>query len=205
MRVELDPGDPGVPLRFDTKFDSVLRRLAGLQTHGGSELGECFYAAAHIRDGDLDDWHRAWSELAHRVETRAATSLERRHSVSARNGFLRAYTYHRAALAFMDPRTDDRFAAQLEHARSCFRRSAALSDPAIERVEVPFDAHTLPGYFVAAGTMSAPAKTLVVVGGEDAYGEDLYGYIGPAATSRGYNLFVVDLPGKAICCRRAWL
>jgi hypothetical protein len=116
--------------------------------------------------------------------------------MSARDAFLRAYTYHRSARAFMDPPTDDRFAAQLEHARSCFRRAAALSDPVIERVGVRFDAHTLPGYFVGAGTMSAPAKTLVVVGGEGTFAEDLYGYIGSAATSRGYNLFVVDLPGQ---------
>ena len=196
MRAEPSPGDPGVPLRFRTQFDSLLQRFAGQQTYGGSELSECLYAAAHIRDGDLDDWHRAWSELARRVEARAARSLECRHAMSARDAFLRAYTYHRSALAFMDPPTDDRFAAQLEHARSCFRRAAALSDPVIELVDVPFDAHTLPGYFVSAGSMSAPAKTLVVVGGEDSYGEDLYGYVGPAATSRGYNLFVVDLPGQ---------
>ena len=108
----------------------------------------------HPSDGDLDGWHRAWSSWLV-VWRRALRHPWSADTLGARGRVLAGlHLTTGCPLTFMDPPTDDRFAAQFEHARSCFRRGAALSDPVIERVDVPCDAHTLPGYFVSAGSMS---------------------------------------------------
>jgi hypothetical protein len=84
-------------------FEFVFQWILGMQTHGASEVGESFFAASQIKDGDPASWVKAWQALAERVEQRAAASFERGHLVSAREAYLRAYTYYRAAFAFIDP------------------------------------------------------------------------------------------------------
>jgi hypothetical protein len=73
-------------------FEFVFQWILGMQTHGASEVGESFFAASQIKDGDPASWVTAWRALAARVEQRAASSLEREHVVSAREAYLRAYT-----------------------------------------------------------------------------------------------------------------
>jgi pimeloyl-ACP methyl ester carboxylesterase len=138
----------------------------------------------------------AWSALARQVERRAAAALAAGHAVSAREAYLRAYVYHRAALTFINPFDAATARPAWLHAVDCFRRSAALMEPVVEPVSVPCGGVGLPGYFVAPGDGQAKRKTLIMIGGGDTYVEDLYLMIGQAAVKRGYNLLIVDLPGQ---------
>ena len=186
-------------LRYHFKhptFDFFFQWLAGTETHGGAELGEAFVAASEIHDGDIEGWTRAWTALAQRVEQRAADGLSQGHLVSAREAYLRAYIYYRAALVFMNPRADQRFSEQLEQARLCFRCGASLLDLPLESIHIPFESTTLPGLFLKAAADDAPRPTLIMIGGGDTFLEDLYYYIGPAGQKRGYNVLMVDLPGQ---------
>jgi pimeloyl-ACP methyl ester carboxylesterase len=133
--------------------------------------------------------------VARRVEQRAQQSIAAGHTVSAREAYLRAYVYNRAALTCIDP-SDAAAEPTWHHAVDCFRRAAALMDPAPEPVSVPWDGANLPGYFLAPADDKAKRKTLIMIGGGDTYVEDLYLIIGPAAVKRGYNLLIVDLPGQ---------
>jgi hypothetical protein len=65
-------------------------------------------------------------------------------------------------------------------------------------IEVPVEGKALPGYLLKPAIDVEPRKTLIMLGGGDTFGEDLYGYIGPAALRRGYNLALVDLPQQGI-------
>ena len=182
--------------RFKTPaFEFMFQWVLGMQTSGGSEIGESFYAASLVRENDAQSWVAAWRTLALRVEQRAEQAIAAGHSVSAREAFLRAYVYYRAAMMCIEP-----LSAAAEptwhHAVNCFRRSATLMDPVPEPVLVPCAGTELPGYFVAPGDGAAKRKTLIVIGGGDTYVEDLYLIIGPAAVKRGYNLLIVDLPGQ---------
>ena len=114
-----------------------------------------------------------------------AKSDGRGHLVSARESYLRAYSYYRAPLAFLSPiEHPERFRSQYAHARACFRRAASLFDPPIEPVDIPFEGTNLPAYLIAPRTDGTPRKTLIMAGGGDTFVEDLYAYIGPAATKR---------------------
>ncbi len=182
--------------RFKTpSFEFMFQWLLGMQTNGGSETGESFYAASLVQENNPQSWVSAWTTVARQVEQRAAAALAAGHTVSAREAYLRAYVYNRAALAFISP-----FAAAArpawQHAVDCFRQAAALMDPVVEPVSVPCGGVDLPGYFVAPADGQAKRKTLIMIGGGDTYVEDLYLIIGPAAVRRGYNLLIVDLPGQ---------
>jgi pimeloyl-ACP methyl ester carboxylesterase len=194
------PRDPRVRYHFKTKpFEFMFQWILGSCSNGGAEIGEVMYAAAQITEGDGESWYRAFTEAGERVLTRAGGSLEARHTVSAREGLLRAYVYFRSAPLFLSPRDDKRYRGSYERARECFRRAAGLLDPALEEVEVEFDSTTLPGYFAAAEKASSDerhAPTLLMIGGGDTFVEDLYFYIVPQATRRGYHVLFVDLPGQ---------
>jgi hypothetical protein len=177
-------------------FEFVFQWVLGAQTNGGSEVGECFYAASQVKENDPQSWVVAWITLARSVEQRAYAALSAGHKVSAREAYLRAYTYYRATLMFISP--FDSIAAKpvWQRAVECFRQAAILLEPIIEPITIPFNSIGLPGYFIAPKDGQAKRKTLIMIGGADTYVEDLYLFIGPAAIKRGYNLLFVDLLGQ---------
>ncbi|HEX2909767.1 MAG TPA: alpha/beta fold hydrolase [Chloroflexia bacterium] len=192
------PRNPVIRFHFRFPiFDFFFQWLLGAQTHGGSETGEAFYVASKIRNADAESWIQEWQALARRVEARAETSFKQAHYVSAREAYLRAYTYNRAPLAFMSPYRDSlRYQSCYRKAQACFRQAVALLNPPGEIIEIPFEGRNLPGYFFTPDASPTRRKTLIMIGGADTFVEDLYAYIGPAALKRSYNLLIVDLPGQ---------
>jgi hypothetical protein len=179
-------------------FDFFFQWVLGAQIHGGAEVGEAFYAASRIQEANPESWKREWQALARRVEARALVSLEHKHLVSAREAYLRAYTYYRIPLAFMSPRHDSGYESLYRKAQSCFRKAIVLFNPPGEVIEIPFEGKVLPGYFFRPDGSDTRRKTLIMIGGADTFVEDMYAYIGPAALKRDYNLLIVDLPGQGI-------
>jgi pimeloyl-ACP methyl ester carboxylesterase len=165
------------------------------QTYGGASAGETFYAASRINEKDPESWIYEWSALAARVEAEGAKALERVHKVSAREAYLRAYTYHRTATLCL-PVADPRFRTTWQTMRSCFRRAAELFDPPIEPVEILYEGSALPAYFARAEVADERRPTVIVIGGGETFCEELYFWGGAAAAQRGYNALLVDMPGQ---------
>ena len=188
----------------DPEFDYQLLRAMGVADYGGATVGECLAAASAIVDGDTRSWVRAFGELADRVEEQARRCLDSGHLVSGRDHLLRASTYHRTAAYYAD---DD--PAVLEErgrrSRECFVGAAALFEPPVEPVSIPFEDAMLPGYLVrplGRGVASADtSRSLVVVGGFDSSAEELYFQLGAAGATRGWQVLVFDGPGHAGCMR----
>jgi pimeloyl-ACP methyl ester carboxylesterase len=169
--------------------------MLSYQREGGATVGECFYAASQIKDGDPESWVKAWIELANHIESQAAQALEKKHRVSAREAYLRACTYHRAALFCVRPR-DPRLYETWRKFRHCFQQAAALSDTPIESIEIPFEGKALPAYFMRVDNSDEKRPTLIMIGGGESYVEELYFWIGPAGVRRRYHVLLVDLPGQ---------
>ncbi|WP_338670159.1 alpha/beta hydrolase family protein [Pseudodesulfovibrio methanolicus] len=182
----------------DTDMDFHFGNLVLGATHnGGAEIGEAFYAASRIKDGDAADWQKEWFELAGRVETRGLKSLAAGHTVSARDQLLRAAYYYRLSLLAMLP-SDPEFTVRGEKSRALMRKAGPLFDPPLEYVEIPFEDTVLPGYFRKADNSGKPTKTLLMIGGGETFIEDLFFYLEPQAHTRGYNFMTVDLPGQGM-------
>src|SRR5579884_902199 len=157
----------------------------------GSEIGECYSAASMIQEGDIESWKVAWNTLAQQVEEIGHRAEARGHRVSAREAYLRAVTYYRNVGWAMRP-SDPAFQTMIEKYRLLFQKFAALSDPPIEFVEIPYEGRVLPGYFIRPDA-SAQKRPTIICG--DNTCEVLYYWIAPPAAERGYNALVVDQPG----------
>lgn len=179
---------------FDHKdMDYYLMWVMGREVYEGSAAEECLAVAARIKDGDAASWQQEWLALAEQVEGQAAGQT----GDQARRAYLRACTYYRAPL-FVMRRNDPAFDSTWQKMQSCFQKAAALFDPPIERIEVPFDGHLLPGYFWKPDGSEQKRPTLVVFGGIETFAEDCYFMVGNSGTERGFNLMTVDLPGQGM-------
>jgi pimeloyl-ACP methyl ester carboxylesterase len=82
--------------------------------------------------------------------------------------------------------------------QACFRQAAALFDPPIAAVEVPYQGHRLPGYLWKVDGSDRKRPTLIVFGGIETFAEDCYFMTASAGPARGYNMLTVDLPGQGL-------
>jgi len=171
--------------------------VLGSAVNGGVEIGEAFYAASQIKDGDAASWQKEWYDLAKRVEARGLRALKQGHKVSARDQLLRAAYYYRISLLAMQPDNPQLEKRGLK-SRSLMKRAGALFDPPLEYFEIPFEDTVLPGFFRKADSSGRPARTLLMIGGGETYIEDLFFYIARQAHDRGYNFMTVDLPGQGM-------
>src|SRR3989442_5557356 len=152
-------------------LDYFLMYALACQTYQGSAYGECFYAASHIHEEDLESWIQAWTAAAQKAEAYGRNADAKGHRVSAREAYLRAATYYAVSLIAMSPR-EPRFRETFGTYRATFRRSAAFHDIPLEIVEIPFEGKSLSGYFWRAANSSEKRPTLIVLG--DRFAEELY-------------------------------
>ena len=184
------------PLYFQDPFtDFAFLVTLSKQAFKGAEIGECYSAAAQIREGDVLSWREAWSTLAEKVEALARSAEAKGHRVSARQSYVRAVTYRRNVLMGGFRASDPGYRATFEKSRVLFMRFAALSEPPIEFVEIPHAGTVLPGYFLRPDASGKKRPTVII--GDNA-SEELYYWIGPPALERGYNALLVDLPGVGL-------
>ncbi|MCA9910504.1 MAG: alpha/beta fold hydrolase, partial [Anaerolineae bacterium] len=185
-------------LYFDHKdMDYYLSWIIGREIYDGADREECMATARRITNADAASWQREWRALAERVEAEAQAALDRGDSETARKTYLRACTYYRAPL-FIMRRTDAAFDDNRRKMQACFRQAAALFDPPIEAITVPFDGHALPGYAWKVDASGAKRPTLIVIGGIETFAEDCYFMVASAATAHGFNAITVDLPGQGM-------
>lgn len=196
---EFDMHAPYVRYHFedpdmDFTFGSVV---LGSSSNQGCEIGEAFYVASQIKDGDAASWQEQWLKMAKRVEDRGLASLAGGHTVSARRQLLRASNYYRFALMAMLP-DDPRLRPTAAKSREAMKKAGKLLDPPMEYIEIPFEGTVLPGYFRKAKNDGTPRKTLLMLGGGETFAEDLVFYLMPQAIERGYNFMTLDLPGQGL-------
>ncbi|MGB8212524.1 MAG: alpha/beta fold hydrolase [Anaerolineales bacterium] len=178
---------------FDNEdMDFNLMWVLGQASAGGAELGECIHVAARIKDGDTESWIAEWTEAGQRLEARAQAAEQAHHLVSARETYLRAFSYFHISTLFTRPQ-DKRLAENWRGGTACFQKAAALFNPPIVPIEVPFQPYPLHGYFMPALNGVAKAPTLIYVTGGEGWAETAYFWVG-AGRSRGYNIVAVDLP-----------
>lgn len=195
---DFDAHKPSTKLHFDDgEMDFALVLIVGATMNHGAEIGEAFYTAAQIKEGNATSWQEEWIKMAQRVQARGEESLAGGHTVSARSQFMRACSYYRGALVSMLP-DDPRFKDTAGKARSLMIRAGQLMDPPLEYFEIPFEGTVMPGYFRAASSSRTPTKTLMMIGGGETFAEDLVFYIAREAFERGYNFLTVDMPGQGL-------
>jgi alpha-beta hydrolase superfamily lysophospholipase len=80
-----------------------------------------------------------------------------------------------------------------------------LLDTPVEQVLIPYEMTALPGYFYRPNDSEKPRPTLLVHGGYDSIGEELYLLVAAAAIQRKYNCLIFEGPGQGALIREQHL
>lgn len=151
-------------------------------------------------------WHKAWEEMAGRVEGLAARDEETGNWLSAGRKYLRASIYFFVAerhLSHLDPQKIETY----KRALATFRKGVELERGPVEIVEVPFGESSLPALFVSAPA-EGPSPCMIHFDGFDITKEILYlHHVGREYRRRGISVLIVDHPGvgEALRIRNMYL
>ncbi|OBJ14263.1 S9 family peptidase [Mycobacterium sp. 1245801.1] len=186
--------------RDDTSFWFETLRVLGATAYGAADIGEVLTTAQAITAGDYDGWYDQWLATADRVAAEAEKALATGHAVSARDGLMRASNYYRSADFYLHGKpTDPRISHAYTRARECFQKAAALFNPPIEPIEIPYENTVLRGYFYPAqclGGDGGPRPTVVMHSGFDGTCEEMHALGAVAGQERGYHVVTFDGPGQ---------
>ncbi len=198
----------------DPTFSLQLLRVIGETYYKGADIGECLSTAYRIKEGDFESWCQEWLKTAERVRRYADESLALGHKVSAREAYLRACNYFRAAEFLLIDPADHRIQTTWGKSKECFSKATALFSQPVEPIEIPYEGTTtLPGYFYRTDNDNSsssnhgndritPRPTLIVHGGFDSTLEELYASAAAPALERGYNCLTFEGPGQGGVIRK---
>lgn len=174
----------------------LVQRLMDEAVQDGADLNECFRTLERIPDKDFESWYREWMRTGEKIERLAQEAAQKGHLMTAKDEYIRAFTYYRTAqfwLEYEDPRKNSAFLKALD----CFQKSNRLRPSLYERVAIPFEGITLPGYFVPAqGKTKGKAPVVLYVGGADTFAEQLIFMGVSRITKRGISCLTMTGPGQ---------
>jgi hypothetical protein len=114
-----------VKLHFDDEdMDFNLMWVLGQSGAGGAELGECPSVASQIKDPE--GWVTEWTKAGQRLESQAQAAEQTHHLISAREAYLRAFSYYQASVFCARPQ-DKLLAENWRRATSLLQKAAASS------------------------------------------------------------------------------
>ena len=184
------------PFSDNPDFDFEIRNVLGLAVGGGADPGEVLAATAGIHKNDHAGWFRAWQQLGRRTAEAAQGAATAGHRVSAAGGFLRASAYFGVAVnAASSLKAPTELAPTFREQREAWEAFIANTPMAVQRVDIPYESSSMPGWFFRPARPSS-APTLVAVNGSDGSLAGLWASTGAAALERGYNVLLFDGPGQ---------
>jgi esterase FrsA len=172
------------------KAEVQRRADRGMPPLGGIAAEDARAALARISSLEREEWAIAFNDIA-RAHRERAESLEPRDRAGAAKAYWQAWrTYH-----FSRWPTENSPAKQdaKQRALEAFRKHAALVDPPIETVRIPFDGKQIVAYLRLPREVR-PAPLVFGIAGLDSRKEDVAAHT-DGYLKHGIGIFAVDLPG----------
>jgi dienelactone hydrolase len=194
MATDIDNGGalvPGGGRNFEQLKLEVQRRADhNLPPLGGVAAADARAALSSVSSLDREKWAQAWCRVAetHWQQAQAAGAASRKTACGE---------YWQAWRLFHFARWPTENVPAKEHARQraleAFRRYAALLDPPIEIVRVPFEGSEIVAYLRLPRDVR-PAPLVFGIAGLDSRKEDIAAH-SDACLKQGIAQFAIDLPG----------
>jgi dipeptidyl aminopeptidase/acylaminoacyl peptidase len=128
-------------------FNIMAIRAHSMSNSGCTDVGEVLRALIGMnRAGDPDEWHNRWRNMADSVHFLAEKAEREDHLVTARKAYLRSSTYYRFATLFI--KKDARALEMYRKHINDFSKFASLSEPVIERVQIPYEGIHMAGWYI---------------------------------------------------------
>ncbi len=189
---------PTIELSPDECFQFEILRTLSHARYGGSDIGEVLQAAAVIKPGDFESWYDTFNKLALHINGQADRIDASKNVVSARDTYLRASTYFRAADFFLHGRPDDpRINKLWDQQISAFDKAIALLPVPGERLVLKGDGFDIPAiYYRPWPADDTPKPTIILGNGFDGAQEEMLHTFGLAGLERGFNVITYEGPGQ---------
>jgi dienelactone hydrolase len=204
MKRSVDQGDRGADYstqrltqryRFnDPNMDLFFLGALSWGAAGGLSVGEAFYVASQIEDGNPDSWADAFEKQAGILIAQSERWLQKENIRAAGEIHLKTFAAYRSAWQFVIP--GERF----DH---LFKSSIRYFDVAMKELQLPatrfsvaYGGGELPGHYYQSADSTAP--TILIIGGADTCHEDRFLSQGRYYFDRGYSVALVDLPGQGL-------
>ncbi|MBU9818608.1 alpha/beta fold hydrolase [Rahnella sp. BCC 1045] len=179
----------------DIDMDLFFMAAVSWGPSGGLDIGQAFYVAENITDGDADSWVNAFSLYANELNKQADAWKIQGWTRSAGEQRLKAFAAYRSAWQFALPGSKSFIDLYTSHHHAFMLSLRELQFPATP-FETPFKGGRLPGVFIKNHHVGAPV--VIVIGGADTCLEDLFLSQGRMLWERGYSVAMVDLPGQGM-------
>jgi hypothetical protein len=181
----------------DPGFDFVTRSMIGYAAQGVMDVGQVFATIARVKDGDADSWYAAWRQTAEKLHGQAKASLAAGHIATAHRQFLAASEGYAQAVAFLDGQTDKTtFKPTFTLQTECWEAFIDTSAGRIERIAVPYEQDSLPGFLFRPDSSGAKRPTIVMTNGSEGSKSGLWAWGVSSTLARGWNAFIYDGPGQ---------
>ncbi|HEY6331957.1 MAG TPA: dipeptidyl aminopeptidase [Blastocatellia bacterium] len=190
---------PEVPTHFfaDQSFDFTFQIALGTAYYRGANPGKILRIASQIKAGDSEGAYQALRKAGYEAQQIAVDCARRGHRVSAREAYLWAGNYIFASTYFLDGTNEpSRFLPTWKDYYACWEQAAALSDPPIERVSIPYEGTTLTGWFFRVDEKKKRRPLLILNNGSDGSEADMWVMGAAGGLARGYNCLTFDGPGQ---------
>jgi hypothetical protein len=187
----------------DPDFGFTALIALGGSYYGGGDPGRLLAIVSRIKAGDFESAFAAYHDTGVEARTLAEQAAAKRHNVSAREAYLWAAGYFSAALRFLDGTKDpDRMLACWQEYNACWSAAAALFDPPIERLEIPYEGGRLTAWFLRADRSRRRRPLVILNNGADGLEWSSYIRGAAGALARGYNCLILNGPGQ---CDSLWV
>lgn len=180
------------------EWDFTVRSILGKSARGGADAGEVLATVASVQPGDRAGWFAAWVALGERVAAIAAGSAAAGHRVSAARAYLRAADYFAVAVNSVDGLGGDTagLLPAFRASRAAWEGFVANTRWPVERVDVPYEGSSMPGWLFRPDGSGAKRPTLVLNNGSDGSISGCWCEGAEGGLERGYNVLLFDGPGQ---------
>jgi hypothetical protein len=197
------------PFFKNDDFNFLTEIALGSVYWQAADVGEVLTTVDRIHDGKARSWVDEWTATADRLTQLAAASAAAGRRRSAAGQYLRGSLYYSLATYSADGTEDPAlFASLWEKHRDAwdqFVDQGEFGGAMAERIGIPYEGTTLPGYFFrsgadgadgAVGAIGSLRRTLIFNNGSD--GSMAGAWTGgiAAALGRGWNAMTFDGPGQ---------
>ncbi|MGA2181439.1 MAG: alpha/beta fold hydrolase [Bryobacteraceae bacterium] len=181
----------------DPDFGFTAQIVQGGSYYRAGNPGKLLAIVSKIKAGDFESAWQSYHQAGVESRTLADQAAAKRHNVSAREAYLWAASYFSAALRFLDGTADpERMLPCWQEYAACWSAAAALFDPPMERVEIPYEGASLTGWFLRVDNSRRRRPLVVLNNGADGLEKSMYVLGGAGALARGYNCLIFNGPGQ---------
>ncbi len=181
-------------LNFQTLF---ALGEAGQVTAAGEVIAVVAQANAAPGGATYQSLFDAWIAMANKLEEAAIASEKAGNQATARSQYIRSARYYAQALYWVfgtsDPAGEKSVYTAMDDALIAAMKLWA--NPA-EQVSIPYDAGSLPGWFLRPTDDDTRRPTLILNNGSDGQNVDMLSQGGLTALERGYNVLIFEGPGQ---------